>query len=322
MKKRPGKSIALAVIFLTVLTVLFILSSTDLVFKEKQNKIYHISVIVPNSNAQLWENYRQGLNEAAAYYNADISFVTMYDNGGAKEQCEAVEREIQNGAQAVIICAADSEYTAKHIDEVRHGVPVVALCVDIDSGDVRARVLYDHAETGRQLAAAVVKDVPDINDGNIKVIQICGSESWQSSEIIAREFSAAAGCDIYENQTVYNSAQAQRLVAGLCEDGGEYVLLAMDTEETDIMAQSIEELKCSDRIRLYSVGISNEVKAYLEKGVVKAAVCSREYPAGYKSIEFAVNLIDGTMKKQLYSPEVFTVTGENMFDEETEKKCF
>lgn len=322
MKAWLKKNKAFIAAFCVLLAVLFVLSTTDLVFKERKNKIYHISIIVPDSDLAKWENYRSGVNDAAAYYNADISFVTLYNGGDSAEQLEAVSREVQNGAEAVIICAADGEYISQNINDVRGGVPIVALGGDIDSKGVKARVLYDYAEIGKLIAAEVKSDLTEQRIEKQVIISVQSGENASAADTVTAGFVSALGVSAEPSRrTVQGEQTADELVKSL-SDENEYILLAADLKSFELLAKAMRENGLPNGIRLYGTGLSDEIKTYIETGVVKAAACMQEYPAGYKSIEFAVGLVDGTLKEQLYEPQAFTVTQDNMFDAETEKNAF
>ena len=67
-----------------ILVLLFLLSSTDLIIKEKETQVYVISVIIEDSSDDNYVNFRKGMDRAAIDLNADVSFITLYDKGNQK----------------------------------------------------------------------------------------------------------------------------------------------------------------------------------------------------------------------------------------------
>ena len=68
-------------IFGAILGVLFLLSFTDLIIKEKKAEIYPISVVLDSTTDECYANFKKGVEQAARDYNADVHFVTLYQEG-------------------------------------------------------------------------------------------------------------------------------------------------------------------------------------------------------------------------------------------------
>ena len=64
-----------------VLVILYMMSSTDLIIKEKKPEVYPVSVIVEDSTDDNYVNFRKGMEQAAMEMNVDVSFITLYDSG-------------------------------------------------------------------------------------------------------------------------------------------------------------------------------------------------------------------------------------------------
>ncbi len=91
------------VILPVVLVILFLLSSTDLIIKEKKTVIYPISIIISDTSDDYFANFRKGVDKAAEEYNVDVSFITLYEKGDQDQQLELEKREINDGALAVVL---------------------------------------------------------------------------------------------------------------------------------------------------------------------------------------------------------------------------
>ena len=88
------------------LVVLFLLSSTDLIIKEEERKIYPISVIVEDADDANYVNFRKGMDQAAIEQNADVSFITLYEEENISQQLALMTREEQDGATALVVVPA------------------------------------------------------------------------------------------------------------------------------------------------------------------------------------------------------------------------
>ena len=84
-----------------LLVILYLLSSTDLIIKEKKKEIFRVSVIVDQVNDNYYGNFREGMNMAEKKYQADVNFITLYAENDEKQQDELIVREVKDGTNAI-----------------------------------------------------------------------------------------------------------------------------------------------------------------------------------------------------------------------------
>ena len=63
--------------------LLYLLSSTDLIIKEKKTEIYPVSIVIGDTTDDYYVNFRKGVEQAADDYNVDISFITLFEKEDA-----------------------------------------------------------------------------------------------------------------------------------------------------------------------------------------------------------------------------------------------
>ena len=86
-----------------LLVLLYLLSSTDLIIKEKEKEICRISVIIDNVNDNYYGNFREGMETAEKKYQADVNFITLYAENDEEQQESLIVREVKDGTNAVIL---------------------------------------------------------------------------------------------------------------------------------------------------------------------------------------------------------------------------
>ena len=106
-----------------ILVLLFLLSSTDLIIKEKETQVYAISVIIEDSSDDNYVNFRKGMDRAAIDLNADVSFITLYDKGNRIQQEELILREQQDGSRVLIVSPVDAGKVLALLEDKRVSVP-------------------------------------------------------------------------------------------------------------------------------------------------------------------------------------------------------
>ena len=110
-------------LFAGVLILLFLLSSTDLIIKEKKTEIYPVSVIIGETTDDYYTNFRKGVDKAADEYNVDVNFITLYEKGDVTEQMELLKREIDDGAKAVVLVPLKQKECSEILDGMGSGQP-------------------------------------------------------------------------------------------------------------------------------------------------------------------------------------------------------
>ena len=81
--------------FAGILVFLYLLSSTDLIIKEKKTEIYPVSIVIGDTTDDYYVNFRKGVEQAADDYNVDISFITLFEKEFEKKALvEALKRKM------------------------------------------------------------------------------------------------------------------------------------------------------------------------------------------------------------------------------------
>ena len=128
-----------------------------------------VSVIVEDSNNERWTAFRLGLDQAAAEYGVDVTFVTSNGFSSAEEQKNLIAQETASGTDALILSLYDSEETDI--------VPGTMKLVFVETDGIRynsagtAAVIPPGAEMGKVLGEMILSDsgltTPEDGDGNM-----------------------------------------------------------------------------------------------------------------------------------------------------------
>ena len=118
------KTIAFWLIYAAVLVVLYILSATNLIIKEKEVKVYPVSVLLDGISGENFENMKKGMDEAAYEYNIDMSFPAIAENITMEEESEIAGDAIEAGAKALII---GNRWNEEIVEEIRKKHPEIPI---------------------------------------------------------------------------------------------------------------------------------------------------------------------------------------------------
>ncbi len=322
-----GKEKVLWILYGTVLLVLFLLSSTDLIIKEKEGEIYSVSVVVEKTADDDYVNFRKGAERAAIELNADVSFITLYEEGNQKQQTELLLREQQDGSRALIVSPVDQEAVARLLSEKRVTVPMVLLNSEIPStGDgATARIAFDYYAMGRQLGEQVLTEQPPGQMVYLIGRQVADMVSQRFLDGILSVIVPSGRCLVSRQQKGKEGWKA--FVEGLGRPGGQVageVVIALDPGSLAEVAQLLAEdqAHASYVDGLYGRGTTVRILNYLDKGVINGLCITDDFSAGYLSVKTAVELSGNQVPADMGYLESHYIKKEDLRKEDYEKLLY
>ena len=145
-----------------VLVLLFLLSSTDLIIKEKKTEIYPISIVIGDTTDDYYTNFRKGVDKAADEYNVDVNFITLYEKGDVTEQMELLKREIDDGAKAAVLVPLKQQECSAILDGMVLSSPLIVMGTIFPGDWAMSGISQDYQETGKMLGDAIAREnTPD-----------------------------------------------------------------------------------------------------------------------------------------------------------------
>lgn len=287
------------VCYAAVLVLLFLLSSTDLIIKERKTEVYPLSVIIEDTSDENYVNFRKGMDRAAMELNADVSFITLYEENNKQQQLEMMAREQQDGAKAVIMVPVEGPALEDALSQMRITVPLVLVNSDVPPDKTAASVTADYYEMGQKLAAQVLKrhtaEVPVYLFGGMRENTV----TRQFEEGI-RSVLSAAGCRItrFENRdgTVFQNTVEERAYLG----GERVVVIALNqtclAETAAILADN--SWYAASVAGLYGRGTTIPILNYLDREIISGICVTDDFSAGYLSVKRAVEAVTGRVEEE------------------------
>lgn len=292
MKTRKEKIIW--IFYACILVLLFLLSSTDLIIKERKTEVYPISVIIEDAKDDYYVNFKKGMDQAAEELNADVSFITLYENGNLKQQQDMIVREQQDGARALVVVPVEEKALSDMLAENRLNGPLVLYKAALSGDKVSATVSTDYYAMGQTLAQQVVKDQP--LDQPVYLFGRAGGDevSKQVEDGLLSTFEEAGYHTILYRQQ--EGDLFRQTIEELVYPGSQkVVIVALDpeslTETAGILSDS--SVYASYVSGLYGRGTTIPILNYLDRGIITGVCVTDEFGAGYLTIKKAVEAVTG-----------------------------
>ncbi|MCD8082736.1 MAG: substrate-binding domain-containing protein [Clostridiales bacterium] len=296
-------------LYAAVLVLLFLLSSTDLIIKERERQVYRISVIIEDDTDLGYANFRKGMEHAAVDLNADVSFQTLYEANHYEQQMERILREQQDGADAVVVIPVDEERLAagEGLDAVT--APLVVVNTRF-AGDQAASVIsVDYEKMGQMLG----EEIAAAHENGTPVFTFSG----QAQSSASRHFLDGATETLKQaGFSVCAAGEEDLPVKGS-------VVIAADPQRLEQAALLLSG--SGDRgatVGLYGRGITQTILNSLEQGQITGICATDDFAMGYVSILRAVQAIQKETAQKETVLECHYVTGEELYEPEYERMLY
>ena len=292
-----------------------------------------ISIIVYGTNLDRWAFMREGISQGAKDFGAEVSVINMSSEADAKEQIDLLSREIENGAQGILMAAADSEAVNEAVTAAAAKVPVLMIETGIKDSDKTLGLLAaDDYGMGKMLGEMVGSE-------HRKIALIYEYTERDSVKRRYQGFMDGVGEDadvlLWERgegdfrlslyiDKMYRMEGDGRALVALDDVALEQTLDAVtEIREKKHREESPEHMQQAPEV--YGIGATDKIVYYLDKGSIGGLVFQNEFSIGYLGMEQMVNYLDNeasVRQMQEISIEYYKATRENMYDPELQRLLF
>lgn len=316
--KKAERNLMIFISFALVL--LFVLSSTDLVLTEKKSEVYVISVLVDDDSSKSWHNFRMGMDKAAEKWNADVSFVTLYDKGSALQQAQLLQREVENGADAIILSPADCEALVSVLDDIPVSIPIITIGTEVDSPRVRSVITADPAVMGAQLGGHIAVDHKTKSFS--QVIEVTYRQDRNDAALLSDSLWRALPDNLPVRKVIVRTPDdLDVFITQLGALTTPTAVVASDADTLLSLADGLEA-KRPDILSLYGVGWSGGLLRHMESGGIVDVGVYSDYDMGYLSVEAAIRSLTGEPVAKQYSVGQSLITGADIHNKIYEMMLF
>lgn len=306
-----------------VLAVMVIVTAL-LMFRENTEKNDDkVSVIIQNSEDNKWSAFIYGLKMAAQDCGSELFIVNTEQILTVEEEQRLIEREIDNGADAIIlqpVPGADTEAMLKKFKKI----PMMFV-EDTVSEDGEASFIPmtkpDNDAMGVALAEELLKDYNGSLDGKILGI-VSQTEYSQASIERERGFKETIkdkGAMI--RWTLYSTDEVP--VEILLESQPKVdIVIALDDDSLTVAGKCAADKNLHGAI-IYGIGNSTEAVYYLDTGFCQCLVVPDEFSVGYQSLtELTKSMGRFSRKAQSRTVSYAVIRRETLFSKENQDILF
>ncbi len=301
----------LRVIYTTIICVGLIMLILWMFFKmsvgsEKLVNQKEISVILYYSGKDGWESLQEGMKQAEDDFSVNINYVVMREDADGDEQIAAVEKEIENGAEGILIAVCDYEKFNIAMQELKFKVPIVTIESGLDS-DLYPIITADNYEMGRRLGEEILKDFPEEEELTVVVEQ----ENLNRDSVRQRREGLD---DALEGKAQIISIgeligfQKPDVAVGLHKDS---LVKLLDMKD-----------KILKDVKIYGIGNTASIVAALDQGKMEKLVFQNEFNVGYLGVERLLSDINNVKYVENSKIDYYCVSRQELYGTQYEQLLF
>ena len=305
---------------LTEVILMIMVIGLALMMISGQNKkaLDKVSVILENAGDSQWSALKYGLKMAAEEEGIELAVVDVEEGLDAEAQKKVFEREIEDGADALIVQPVLDKNDQEVLKKIEKRVPVMLVGYEAEKGETRYDlpvIKEDNYEMGQALAEEMLKDF----EGNIEEKKIgLLLASTDSNMLSSRECGFKDALED-KNANIFELSLDSLLDREENTESKVDIVIALDDSNLTAIGEYLASSQPHGEL-LYGIGQSTEAIYYLDKGIAECVVVPDEFNVGYQSLSEVARKLDHyfeNMKKQTVSYSV--IRKETLFSKENQE---
>ena len=305
---------------LTEVILMIMVIGLALMMISGQNKkaLDKVSVILENAGDSQWSALKYGLKMAAEEEGIELAVVDVGEGLDAEAQKKVFEREIEDGADALIVQPVLDKNDQEVLKKIEKRVPVMLVGYEAEKGETRYDlpvIKEDNYEMGQALAEEMLKDF----EGNIEEKKIgLLLASTDSNMLSSRECGFKDALED-KNANILELSLDSLLDREENTESKVDIVIALDDSNLTAIGEYLASSQPHGEL-LYGIGQSTEAIYYLDKGIAECVVVPDEFNVGYQSLSEVARKLDHyfeNVKKQTVSYSV--IRKETLFSKENQE---
>lgn len=307
-----------------ILAVMVIVLASAMLQEKGEKEVDKVSVIIQNSDDNQWAAFKYGLKMAAEDQGMEVFVVSTGAALTVEEEKSAIESEIENGADAVIVQPVSGNGSEAMLKKIQKKIPVMLIEAAVLK-DQKTSVLPttepDQYAMGVTLAEELLKDY----DGNIEGKKLgIVSETFDSEAAINRKRGVE---DTLQDTGVkiswsISDSSANEESNSIMSQPKVDLVIALD-DSSFIKAGEYSSSNNLHGALVYGIGNSTEAVYYLDTGNAECLVVPDAFNIGYQSLtEIAENLKYSFRKLQNQEVSYNVLRRDTLFLKENQEIIF
>lgn len=266
-----------------------------------------VSVVLDSRNNEQWEVLREGMESFARENKVEINYVILTGMESIQEQMDILHREIQNGAEGLILNLPNKDALVKQMNETLSQAKIVLIESLLPLTFEFGYIAPDNVEMGKELAQTVLSGAAPEELFGIFV----GDSDMQSSQERLQGVQEVLG-----ERVSFVASGPEGVSRELWEKTQTFLFLDVRAGEM-VVDPAGKEGK-----QLYGIGRTEKLVYCLDKGIVDTLLVTDDFVMGYTALQNLYQQIRYYMEMENEIIPHISVNRENLYREDTERILF
>lgn len=282
------------IISIGVITLLFVLSSTDLLIKEDRVTIYQIAAILDETSDQEVLNFRKGIERAATELKVDVRVIPLFEYGDYADQKSKIIDEVNNGINAIILKPVEMDQGVQELLEPISGkkdnISITLYDSKVNYLEYR-NIGIDYQKAGEKMGTAIGIEKPEAKN----IIFFYTGKEHHYNTIFYESCRAKLESLHHETEVYYGDAKNDydfRIKLSKIPENYDTkpVIVCMDRRSLDMCTKMLDSVPSYKEsiAGLYGIGNSVYLLNKLANHTIDGLIVWNEFAAGYLAVERTV----------------------------------
>ncbi len=241
----------------------------------------YISVILYGSDLDRWESLKQGADQAAEDYHAELTYVLMAEEYNEEAQLALIQREINNGADGILLAASSSQMDLGTLQLPQNKYPIVCVESGVEN-EQTSLISADNYAMGESLAQAVME-----KENAIAKIAIIMDNQQRDSVKARYEGFCDKIVEKFDRLTFWSREEGENkamlfVQRELTQEAVD-VVVAFDNSSLEAVIDAV--LNLNKKVKIYGIANSDKAVYYLDHQKIRNLVYQDEFSLGYVGLE-------------------------------------
>lgn len=306
MKKDNSRVFYMTAIYLGLIILILFVFFRVIFAEETPKKQREISVILYSVENNGWEAFQEGLKQAEDDYSVNISLVILREGGDGAEQFEIIKKEIENGAEGIIVAVTDYEAMYNSLLEKSFSIPIVSVESGLGDGSFPL-ISADNYEMGKRLGEEILKDFSEEEALTVALTK----ETVRRDSVKQRE------------QGLRDALQGKAKIISLgAAVNGEGAHAAVALQKDSLLALTERTDPALKDTKYYGIGSTASTVAALDQGKLEKLVFQNEFNMGYLAVKKLLEEVEGNGESEMKEIDYYCVSRQELYGTQYEHLLF
>lgn len=306
MKKDNSRVFYMTAIYLGLIILILFVFFRVIFAEETPKKQREISVILYSVENNGWEAFQEGLKQAEDDYSVNISLVILREGGDGAEQFEIIKKEIENGAEGIIVAVTDYEAMYNSLLEKSFSIPIVSVESGLGDGSFPL-ISADNYEMGKRLGEEILEDFSEEEALTVALTK----ETVRRDSVKQRE------------QGLRDALQGKAKIISLgAAVNGEGAHAAVALQKDSLLALTERTDPALKDTKYYGIGSTASTVAALDQGKLEKLVFQNEFNMGYLAVKKLLEEVEGNGESEMKEIDYYCVSRQELYGTQYEHLLF